>query len=1117
MSAYLQDGKSIGEAAFVARALDPHASCVVEACAGSGKTWLLVGRIVRLLLAGAVPSEILAITFTRKAAQEMRMRLAADLQEMAFAPAARVEELLCQRGIDAAKARALVPSARALYERVLAAEIGPTIDTFHGWFLRLLKCAPLDAGVPFAPSMLEHTDRLRSDAWQLFSRRMSEPHYAGVRAAYLEMVARLGAKNTNDTLDDLLQRRADWWSFTAAAAESPVQRAVRPMREALINAEFDPDVMPATGLRGPRFMNAIRAFLPLLCALPTTAQTVTGPCARLEAGVEALEHDVQSAFALFRDGLYTLDGKLRRDLQPDRACRKLLQTATDRYCLAWEALIAEFSRISQAQDEFDAIRLNEVALTAGQALIGVYEELKARQQQLDFTDLEWHAWRLLGDEDHAAYVQSRLDARYRHVLIDEFQDTNPVQWQVLERWFAAYGGEGDRPTVFIVGDPKQSIYAFRRAEPRLFEAAMALLARDFGAVHLRTNVTRRNAKAIVRVLDAVFTLHNPLYQPQSTTSNVEGSVVLLPLVAASERPEKPDAGDITMRDVLVYERPDAESDARLREGHVLADAIKRLVAATTASDKGEPRRARWSDVLILVRRRTWLDSLERALREAGVPFVSDRMGGLLGTLEADDLIATLEFLAAPYADVKLAHALRSPLFGISDADLATLAPPVVRAGTPLAETPPEHEDQATPPPPTGGSTWWKRLRALETPSAELERARTLLQSWMKLAGVLPVHDLLDRIFFEGDIRRRFAAAAPLSMHPQVQANLDRVLELALAVDSGRYPSLPRFLDEVAALRRARDQEAPGEGQAAQGDAVRVSTIHGAKGLESEIVVLADAHIYWEPERGFRTLVGWPPQAPFPDHVSVLGRSAASGEARRNWLDVEEQRGAQEYWNLLYVAATRARQVLLVSGVLPLRRDDRYDATWYRRFEGIQGLAVLPPAVADPPSEAATRVIRDFLPSQCATGATRVVLKDDPVRLGRAWHALLERAVTLEHVERIDRTLLARRFGLDASQVGSVFDAARVVLAAPHLARFFAGGDAELELIDASGEVLRIDRLVDVDGAWWVIDFKWRVTPAERATYTRQVDRYCKIVQSIHPGKPVRGVLIAANGELIEVG
>jgi ATP-dependent helicase/nuclease subunit A len=1114
MSAYLADGSPIDAEAFIARALDPRASCVVEACAGSGKTWLLVGRIVRLLLAGAAPSEILAITFTRKAAQEMRLRLSADLEEMAFASNAKVEALLRQRGLDPVQARAQVPAARLLYERVLAADIGPTIDTFHGWFLRLLKCAPLDAGVPFAPSMLEHTDRLRSDAWQVFTRRMSEPQYEGVRTAYLEMAARLGAHNANTALDDLLQRRADWWSFVAASSNAPLQRVVQPMREALIVAGFDPEVAPARGLRDARFLGAVRTYLPLVAALPTTSTAIATTCERLEQGIAALERDVQRAFGLFRDALFTIDGNLRTNLLPEKWTQpKMLAASADRYRKAWETLVPEFSRIALAQDEFDAIRLNTVALTAGQALIATYEELKARQQLLDFTDLEWHAWRLLGDEEHAAYVQSALDARYRHVLVDEFQDTNPVQWQALERWLAAYDGTGERPTVFIVGDPKQSIYAFRRAEPRLFDAAIALLTRDFDGAHLRTNVTRRNAGAIVRALDGVFALRNPLYQPQSTTSSIEGAVIRLDLVAAWERPEKPAADDVGMRDVLVDARPEAESDARYREGVVIAGAIKGLVAATRINDLESSRPARWSDVLVLVRRRTWLDSLERALREAGVPFVSDRMGGLLGTLEADDLIATLEFLAAPYADVKLAHALRSPLFGVSDADLSSLAPPLSREQIPAAA---EYERTA-PAPPAGGSTWWRRLRAMETPGATLERARSLLQSWMKHAGVLPVHDLLDRIFHEGDVRRRFAAAAPTSMHPQVQANLDRVLELALSIDSGRYPSLPRFLDEVAGLRRARDQEAPGEGQAAQGDAVRVSTIHGAKGLESEIVVLADAHIYWEGERGFRTLVGWPPESPFPEHVSVLGRSAASGEARRHWLDIERERGEQEYWNLLYVAATRARQVLVVSGVTPQKKDQRYDDTWYRRFEAINGLASLPAVAAEAPSVRDVRIVRDFLPAQCATGAPRIVLQDDPVRLGRAWHALLERATSVEALEEVDRTLIGRRFGLDTAQVETVFDAARAVLSAPHLSRFFKPGDAELELIDEDGALLRIDRLVDVDDAWWIIDFKWRVTPTERATYTRQVERYCRIVQSIHPARSVRGVLIAADGELIEIG
>ena len=161
-----------------------------------------------------------------------------------------------------------------------------------------------------------------------------------------------------------------------------------------------------------------------------------------------------------------------------------------------------------------------LASTCGTLLVDTYQTLKAREHALDFTDLEWHALRLLADPEHAAYMQARLDARYRHMLLDEFQDTNALQWQVLQSWLAAYGpSEGgaatDRPSVFVVGDPKQSIYRFRRAEPRVFVAAIELLQRDFAAHHLRTNVTRRNAPAIIDALNATMA-GNPLFQTQTT-------------------------------------------------------------------------------------------------------------------------------------------------------------------------------------------------------------------------------------------------------------------------------------------------------------------------------------------------------------------------------------------------------------------------------------------------------------------------------------------------------------------------------------------------------------------------------------------------------------------------
>jgi ATP-dependent helicase/nuclease subunit A len=200
----------------------------------------------------------------------------------------------------------------------------------------------------------------------------------------------------------------------------------------------------------------------------------------------------------------------------------------------------------------------------------------------------------------------------------------------------------------------------------------------------------------------------------------------------------------------------------------------------------------------------------------------------------------------------------------------------------------------------------------------------------------------------------------------------------------------------------------------------------------------------------------------------------------------------------------------------LRPDERYEDTWYRRFTPLQGFAALPDELAEVLPDSRSRSVRDFLPPACSFGALRLVLDDEPVRLGRAWHALLERVSTTEQLARVDRGAIARRFALDEGQVARVFDAAQAVLSAPHLARFFAHGDAELELLDAGGELLRIDRIVGIEGTWWVVDFKWRVTAEERPVYTRQVRRYCEVVQAVHPDKAVRGALIAADGELIEL-
>jgi ATP-dependent helicase/nuclease subunit A len=1087
MSDYLVDDRPIAEQEFTRRACDPQANVVVEACAGSGKTWLLVSRIVRLLLAGAEPGAILAITFTRRAAQEMHSRLLRDLKELAQADAAAVADFLQQRGLTAGAAQAAIEPARKLYERMVTARVALTIETFHGWFWQLISRAPLGSGVPFAPVLLETSDRLRADAWLHFTADLVRPQHAAERAAWEWMIDDIGEFSAQKLLQQFLHKRAEWWSFAAGDEEAAVERALEPLR-----AAGNED--PCTQVREPEFVDAVRCLVDLWRSVATPLKAIDRAIDRAQRWLEVGQ--VKPA-RRFRDAcrLVLTKGEFSPVvvLLPDRVAPKFASAEqVRRYSEAHTLVVDRLRRLLSARRTWRALKLNEAALTCGRLLIDAYQRLKTQQQVLDFTDLEWHAHRLLADADDAAYMQVRMDARYRHVLLDEFQDTNPLQWQVLQSWLAAYGvldtetsaAAADRPTVFVVGDPKQSIYRFRRAEPRVFDAALELLRRDFAACHLRTNVTRRNSRTVIEALNRAMPGHNPLYQPQSTRAGGQGAFVLLPL-AEFARAETGETRVAALRDVLTKPRAELDNDTRYREGRVIANEIAHWVARLRVPENGEQRATRWSDVLVLVRRRTHLADYERALRDAGMPFVSDRRGGLLATLEADDLTALLEFLTAPIADLKLAHALRSPVFGCSDEDLMQLAA-------------------------TSGASWWERLqRPTEATSAALLRARQLLHRWLNLAGVLPVHDLLDRIYFEGDVRRRYAEVAPAALHAQVQANLDAFIELALAIDAGRYPSLPRFIDELAGLKRHAIEEAPDEGAADTGDAVRVMTIHGAKGLEAEIVVLADAHARAGPDNE-SVLVVWPPQAAAPEHVSLVARGAsAQDEARAAWFEQEETQRAQEDWNLLYVAATRARQVLIVAGSAAARGS--LEDSWYTRLQCAEDLS--PGAAAVQPTGALPqiRTLRDFMPVPLPTGERAAMVAEDSeaMRLGRAWHALLE------HGKAAPVDTIAHAHALNPQQTALTLDAARRVRR--NLPQFFADNAAsELELISAEGDLLRVDRVVEHDDALWIIDFKWRVTEAERPGYEAQVRRYAEVLRGIRTDKPVKMGLVVAEGNLIEV-
>ncbi len=1159
-------------------ALDPRRSVVVEACAGSGKTWLLASRILRLLLAGTAPSEILAITFTRKAAREIEERVRGWLRDMAVADDAALGRFLAERAIPLAdQSPALRDKARGLYEAVLAAEPGLSVHTFHGWFLQLAASAPLTAGCA-GVSLADAPARLLAEVWEEFAEAQGAAPDTPVALAFLRLLAEQGGAGAYALMTDLASRRAEWMTLVgedepdeAAAPENgadgldPATAAPAAAARAL-NA-----LLPALGDgSAPTAADAYAALFPpgwelewqaLLGALEVGTGKEQDQAAVLRQALA--EADPAHRFALLCAMSLTKEGSpLAR--KPSAASAKRLgsEAAAEAFVARHQRLCGELLACRARLANAACYAFNGDAALVGAAFLAALDRHKAARGVIDFVDAEWRVAKLLADDTQAAFLQARLDARYRHILLDEFQDTNPLQWAILRGWLAAYPEGEAAPQVFLVGDPKQSIYRFRRAEPRLFAAAADFLEHNFHAVRLAQDRTRRNAKAIIDGVNALFAAE-PLFTPfrpqESLAGDLPGRIELLPLVADDGDDAAAAAGEgggaelPHLRDPLREPEVEAEDSRREREAALVAATIARAVGrwAVHPQGAGGPvRPARCGDFLILSRTRRGFAPVEAALRAAGIPYLAASRGGLLGTLEARDLAALIAFLVLPADDLALAQVLRSPLFDFTDADLLAVS----RAG---------------------GGPWWARLKRLVAGSADAvdsspefaaaptpaeaaalarrRRAVDLLRRWRRAALELPAHDLLDRVFHEGEVLARYRASLGEAAYGAVAANLQAVLQLALDQGGGRYPSLPRFLDALRELADADPEEAPDEGElddtngaggnGSDGGRVRLLTVHAAKGLEAPFVWLVDANA---PGGGRHDTVGWavewPPEAEAPAWLAAWRSEDRKQSALSAWFDQEKALAEREALNLLYVAITRARQGFFASGIVPKRAVNA--PTPYGRIAGALGRLGALAEDADPGQGAAYGAALEMAQDgdfQASIAEPRVPIgspgdasgearpagpsvaplpvapigerraeQGEAERYGTALHAALEALSDGLPLPESADPLLARAHAAGAK-----------LFAHPDLAPFFdparykrAWNELEMGLPD--GSVLRADRVVETEEAVWVVDYKSGTADTPRlADYRAQVRGYCTTLAALFP-LPVRGALIFADASVVEV-
>lgn len=1068
--AYEHNGVHVGREAFYAIACDPKRNVAVEACAGAGKTWMLVSRILRALLEGAPPHEILAITFTRKAAGEMRERLQEWLAAFARKTPAELETELALRGVSPHEAREAAPRLKDLYAKVLTSGRPVQVRTFHGWFAALLRTAPLAVldrlGLPAAYELLEDDAQAVRRVWRRFHGALMAD--AGARADFEAVVARYGRFQAQKALEGTLARRVE---FMLADAAGRIEPSVKRFNEQFTEfAGLDvPDELLTTNRDHRQKLRDAAVALGR-----ATQPSFSAKGAELEQALSA--GDIEGALG----ALLTQKGEPRK--------------FSDKLEGIGQVRIAQdlAQRLVAARHQHEAWLYQQRMARLARILLAEFAALKREQGWVDMNDVEQAALVLLGDAELGGWIQEKLDARVSHLLVDEFQDTNPLQWQALSAWLSGYAGAGTAPSVFIVGDPKQSIYRFRRAEPKVFKAAQAFIREGLGGHLLSCDHTRRNAPAVIAAVNEVMGAAQSAgeyegFRGHTTESREEGRLLHLPQVPRETAQEDvlPAEARLAWRDSLATPRETPEETLRTLECRQAAAFVARRVA------QGLPA----GEIMVLARKRDRLAVMQDELRALHVATQQPEKNELGEAPEVQDIVALLDALVSPQHELSLARALRSPIFGMPDEALAALAV-AQRAARQV-----------------GAPSGWFGLLQEGAAHPALEGIGGRLKRWQKWLGELPPHDALALIYGEGDIPARFAAAAPAPLRGSVLANVNAVLGASLNVDGARYATPYAF---VRALRQG-GIKAPAGGSAA---AVRLLTIHGAKGLEADLVLMLDTDAPPARAESMGVLVDWPGEAAAPLRFVFLASESNPPACTAEALEAERAARQREELNALYVAMTRARHELVVSAVQPHREQEM---SWWLRLSPLAAPGEVPQArelAASGRAEFMLPALPTLPPAAREFTAPAAPDSEDSL-VGQAMHRLLERA-PMDGAGFSDGEVRAviREFALTEAQGRRALDMARSIRAG-------AGGWAwdskavawhgnEVEML-VGGKVLRLDRLVrTAAGEWWLLDYKSASRPGDKPELQAQMRGYREALRAIYPGEPVKAAFLTGQGTMVEI-
>jgi ATP-dependent helicase/nuclease subunit A len=1122
-------------------ASDPAGSAWVSANAGSGKTYVLAQRVIRLLLRGTPPGKILCLTFTKAAAANMAASVFDRLAQWTA---------LADDALDAAihgmtnawpspERRA---AARRLFAQALETPGGLKVQTIHAFCTRLLQQFPFEANVPARFVVLDEASEqqlLEQLTFEALLEASAKPDSA-LGKALATIIAVTSDQAFRDVLSEAIRKRVALMGWVDAAGG--IDRALTELSGAL-------------GLMVGETADAIAARFfdeALISAAEWQAiRAALAQSGKSDAGQGERVGQIAALTGSERLRVYLAIFCTARGEPRDRVVTTAFAL---RHPVLAQRLVAEQARVCALLPRWRAALTHDrtaALIRIASDVIKRFRAEKDRRGLLDYDDLIEKTGVLLTRVD-AAWVHFKLDLGIDHVLIDEAQDTSPRQWEVIERLVAEFAtGEGARGellrTIFAVGDDKQSIFSFQGALPetfgqkrRGFQRAYADAGLPFRGIEFKHSF--RSAQVVLDAVDSVFKtpgafrgLDDPIAPVHTAVRRqAPGLVEIWPLCIPEGRAE-----------VEGWDAPfdtTSETSPRVVLARRIATCIRDWIKRGIMVGDGAERHALTAgDILVLVRQRGPLfEAVIRALKNAGVAVAGADRLILTEHIAVMDLMALADALLLPEDDLALATVLKSPLFGLSEDDLFALC--WQRGGT---------------------------LRAALAEKAQESLAFTAAEKLLDRLSCAARHETPFAFYARvlGPERGRAHFLARLG--PEATDALDEFLNIALDYERGQPASLQGF---VAWLRSAnaeikRDMEI-------SRDEVRVMTVHGAKGLEAPVVFLADTATppAGPPQRQPR-LLRLASDGQSPDSIAPLvwlGRKDTDvpvvAAARRTANEVAEN----EYRRLLYVAMTRAADRLVVCGAVGERGPP--PGCWYELVHGALVSQAREEADGDGmvwrlrSASAESALPRDNRAATAATSATRPAWLDRaaprpsvPVRTfapsgagvasfshiaaaparirararGILVHRLLQALPEVTPERRraaAEAYLTAAGSEFTSEERGEIVAQVETVLDDPRFAALFASGSrAEVAIagrLSRNGQSFtvsgRVDRLAVTEGSILIADYKTAGgsprTPEHVAeSHVRQLALYRDVLSRLYPGRAVRACLVFTDvPDLVEI-